>query len=268
MWLHGKPALTVKRYVFWVEDFFETVEDKPLHLVTLDDLHRWQDTLERYAPATQRNAIASIKSLFTFCFELGILRFNVGKAVKPPKVKDTLNERILTETEVQKMIAMEPNSRNVAILKMLYYGALRVSELVALKWRDVSVRPEGGQITVHGKGEKTRMVLLPGRVWDELLMLRGEASENDPIFRSRQHKNGGHLDPSRVTKIVRGAAKRAELGQKVSPHWLRHCHASHALDRNAPVHLIRDTLGHSSLATTSRYLKGRPKESSATFLPL
>ena len=268
MWLHGKPVLTVKRYVFWVEDFFETIDNKPLYLVTLEDLHRWQDTLERYAPATRRNAIASIKSLLTFCFELGFLTFNVGKAVKPLAVKDTLNERILTETEVQKMMAMEPNPRNLAILKMLYYGALRVSELVALKWRDVSVRPEGGQITVHGKGEKTRMVLLPGLVWDELLRLRGEASENDPVFRSRQHKNGGHLDPSRVTKIVRNAAKRAELGKKVSPHWLRHCHASHALDRNAPVHLIRDTLGHSSLATTSRYLKGRPKESSSTFLPL
>jgi integrase/recombinase XerD len=74
----------------------------------------------------------------------------------------TLNERILTESEVQMMIALEPNERNQAILKLLYYGALRVSELVALKWRDMVERQEGGQVTVYGKGGKTRTILLPG----------------------------------------------------------------------------------------------------------
>jgi Phage integrase, N-terminal SAM-like domain len=70
MWLHGKPALTVKRYAFWVKQFFETVKGKPLHLVTLEDMQRWQNTLGQYAPNTQRNALASIKSLLTFGFEL------------------------------------------------------------------------------------------------------------------------------------------------------------------------------------------------------
>ena len=51
-----------------------------------------------------------------------------------------------------------------------------------------------------------------------------------------------------------------------SPHWLRHAHASHALDARAPVHLVRDTLGHASLATTSRYAHARPGDSSALHL--
>jgi hypothetical protein len=54
----------------------------------------------------------------------------------------------------------------------------------------------------------------------------------------------------------------------VSPHWLRHAHASHALDHGAPIHLVRATLGHGSVATTSAYLHARPEDSSARFLRL
>jgi hypothetical protein len=52
----------------------------------------------------------------------------------------------------------------------------------------------------------------------------------------------------------------------MSPHWLRHAHASHALDHGAPIHLVQATLGHSSLATTTAYLHARPGDSSARFL--
>jgi integrase/recombinase XerD len=66
---------------------------------------------------------------------------------------------------------------------------------------------------------------------------------------------------------VRRAAKRAELEvkTKVSPHWLRHAHATHALERGAPIHLVQATLGHASVATTGRYLHARPTDSSARY---
>jgi site-specific recombinase XerD len=67
---------------------------------------------------------------------------------------------------------------------------------------------------------------------------------------------------------VKQAGKRAGLEASVSPHWLRHAHASHALDRGAPIHLVQATLGHASISTTGRYLHARPKESSGRFLPL
>jgi integrase/recombinase XerD len=268
LWLDGRPNSTTRRYLFWANDFAEKTRNKPLHLITLQDAQYWRASLEDLSPNSQRTAVACIKSLFTFGFELGALPFNVTKALKSPYAKDTLNERILTESEVQLMIALELQPRNKAILKLLYYGALRVSELVALTWADMAKRQEGGQVTVYGKGGKTRFILLPEQVWSDLYELRENALDADPVFRSRKRKFGGHLDPSHINKVVKTAALRAGIQKKVSPHWLRHCHASHALDRNAPPHLIRDTLGHSSLATTSRYLKGRPKESSAKFLPL
>ncbi len=64
----------------------------------------------------------------------------------------------------------------------------------------------------------------------------------------------------------RQAAARAGIDGKVSPHWLRHAHASHALERGAPVALVLDTLGHSSVSTTNGYLHARPNDSSARYL--
>ena len=72
---------------------------------------------------------------------------------------------------------------------------------------------------------------------------------------------------SQVRRIVYAAARKAGLEQKVSPHWMRHAHASHALDRSAPIHLVQATLGHASVATTGRYLHARPNASSGEYLP-
>ena len=125
-------------------------------------------------------------------------------------------------------------------------------------------RGEQGQITVFGKGEKTRVILLPPTLWRELLDVRSRAGDDDPVFPSRL--NARQLHPSQVLRIVRAASVRAGIGKKVSPHWLRHAHASHSLDRGAPIHLVQATLGHSSVATTGRYLHARPTESSGKYL--
>jgi len=65
---------------------------------------------------------------------------------------------------------------------------------------------------------------------------------------------------------VKAAAERAGLPASVSAHWLRHAHASHSLERGAPIHFVQATLGHSSVATTGRYLHARPSDSSARYL--
>ena len=93
------------------------------------------------------------------------LQFDVGRALKIPGFRDQLTERILSEPEVLRIISLEPNPRNRAILLTLYAGGFRVSEICSLKWRHLQERDESGQITVFGKGDKTRTVLMPKSVW-------------------------------------------------------------------------------------------------------
>ncbi len=116
-------------------------------------------------------------------------------------------------------------------------------------------------MTAFGKGGKTRVILLSDRAWSELVSLRGTAEGTAPCFPSR---TGKHMDISAVLRAVRRMAVAAGITRPVSPHWLRHSHASHALDRGAPIHLVQATLGHASLATTSRYTHARPTRAPAT----
>ena len=201
--------------------------------------------------------------MLAFGHRIGFLPVDVGALLRLPAVRSRLAERILDEAATQRLFALEPGARNRAMLRLLYAGGLRRSELVGLRWRDLQPREDAGQVTVLGKGGKTRAVLLPAAVWRELAALRGAAGPDDPVFRSRA---GGPLDPSQVLRIVKAAAARAGIAGNVSPHWLRHGHASHALDRGAPVHLVAATLGHASIATTGRYAHARPSDSSSRCL--
>lgn len=265
LWLHGRPALTQAAYRADVARFRALV-GKPLPTVTLGDLQVYADSLAALAPASRARRLAAVKSLLSFGHRLGLLTVDVGRPLRLPAVRNTLAERIITEGETHRLIALEPSPRNRALLKLLYVAGVRVAELCGLRWRELQERDDGGQITVHGKGGKTRVILLPASIWRELEERRGEAGPDVPVFPSR--KWGGHLDPSQVLRIVRAAARRAGIAGDVSPHWLRHAHASHALDRGAPIHLVQTTLGHASVATTGKYLHARPSDSSSRYLAL
>ena len=101
-----------------------------------------------------------MKSLLSFGHRCGYLMVNVGAAVRLPKVKSTLAERILEEGAVQQMLALERNDRDRALLRLLYLGGLRISEVCQLRARDLQPRDDTGQVTVFGKGGKSRAVLL------------------------------------------------------------------------------------------------------------
>jgi integrase/recombinase XerD len=225
MWLHGRPQTTQRAYAYEVQGMLGSLA-KPLRRITLSDLQGYFDTLAGLSPASQARAVNAVKSLFSFAQRIGFLDFNPGAAIRSPKIKNTLAERILPEPQVHRLLALEPYTRNRVLLRLLYAAGCRVSEICSLKWRDVQFRDIAGQITVFGKGGKTRTVLLSADTWRELIAIRKDAHHDAPVFISR--KGEGHLSPSQAWRIVRAAAERAGIKMPVSPHWLRHAHASHA----------------------------------------
>ena len=105
-----------------------------------------------------------------------------------------------------------------------------------------------------------RQAFLPEAVSRTLLGLQGNGGVNDPVFASR--KTGARLTERAVLGIVKRAAAKAGIEAPVSPHWLRHAHASHAIDRGATLPEVQSNLGHGNIATTSGYLHARPESSS------
>ncbi|MDT0631971.1 tyrosine-type recombinase/integrase [Rubrivirga litoralis] len=290
LWLHGKSANTRDAYERDVCAFVDFA-DVPLQRLTLDHLQAWSDALLRagLAASTRSRKLSAVKSLLSFGHRLGYLIYNVGAAVALPKQKDTLAERILPEAAVHRVLAVADATaeggsfvqrRNALALRLFYASGGRVSELAGLRWRDCVERSlergrPTGQVTLYGKGGKTRRVLLSADTWTVLdghrqrEMIGGHAEGGHPVLRSRKAGADGEPRPltrQQLWRVVKHLAKRAGLPDAVSPHFFRHAHASHALDRGAPPHLVQQTLGHASLQTTSRYAHARPDDSSARYL--
>jgi len=228
------------------------------------DLERFAESLagSGLAPISQGRTLAAVRSFFRFAQRIGYCA-NPAGSLDLPRTDNSLSERIMSEEDVGALIAHEPDERNRVLLTILYMGGLRVSEACGLRWRNLQDRGAAGQILVHGKGGRTRAIMLPAAVCGQLTGLRGVAGADAPVFASR---SGKPLERSRVLRIVKEASLRAGIAANVTTHWLRHAHASHALDHGAPIHLVQATLGHRSVATTSRYLHARPGESSARYL--
>jgi integrase/recombinase XerD len=117
---------------------------------------------------------------------------------------------------------------------------------------------------IFGKGRKNRWVKFSVDTWNELKNFRGAATPDDYLFPSRQ---GGGLKPNQVRNIVKAAGERVNAPH-TSPHWLRHSHAGHSVQRKVPLTLLQETLGHESLNTTRNYIAANPSDSSAMHLPV
>jgi integrase/recombinase XerD len=233
LWLEKQPSLhTCSCYRHDSERLLNHAK-RPLSRITLADLQSFAQSLGNagLAPISRARILATIKSLFGFCCRMRYLPVNPAAELALPQYERCLAERIVGEEDVRRMLAADQEPRDRILLQVLYVGGLRVSEACQLRWRNVRPRGNAGQITAYGKGGRTRAIALATGLWSDLASLRGAAGAEDPVFRSR---TGKFLDRGRVRIIVRRAAENAGVEGSVSPHWLRHAHASHALDHGHP----------------------------------
>lgn len=261
LWLAGRPETTqaIYRYSVTLLFTFLGLRSVGLREVTVADIVAWIDTLVG-APATKARHITALKSLLTFGHRTGYTVFNVGQAIRCPKVPDVLHERIVDEETIQDVIKHAKTPRDRALVLVLYYSGGRVSEICGLRFCDI----RGLNVTfVFTKGSKSRTSPLPKFVVDAMLALRTpELPDTAPVFRSYRDKP---VSRGTAWYIVKQIADDA-AAEKMSPHWFRHAHASHSLDRGCPLHLLMKSMGHANVATTSRYLHVKPDQGSSQFL--
>jgi len=145
--------------------------------------------------------------------------------------------------------------RNRALFVVLWRGGLRVSEALSLKPKDVD--PEAGTVRIlNGKGGKARTVGLDPEAFGLLARWmdrrqRLGVGRGAPIFCTLR---GGPVSGSYVRSAIKRMATRAAIEKRCHPHILRHTHAAELMREGVPLNVIQAQLGHSSIATTSRYL--------------
>ncbi len=245
----------------------------PLRAATIEDV---RDALgvvtQGVANSSARQYTLRVKSLLTYAHKLGYTVFNAGAAIKPPREVRALAKRIVGELDVRDLIR-SAKGRDYLIAALLYASGIRVSELVSLNVSDVIKRSDGNmQLHVVGKGGKEREVLLAPSFTDPLAAICEGRPPEQPLFlsysRRRHHlrTDAGRLTTRAVNHLIKRLGRRAKVTAKLSPHWLRHAHASHAIDHGASLPVVAATLGHASIATTSVYLHAKPNASSSANL--
>jgi integrase/recombinase XerD len=265
LWISQKSLTTQKTYITISRQFL-TFAGKELEDIKLEDILLWLESfqLRGYSQNTINNKLAAIKSLFSFGVKTGYLSHHSANIIKTPSPKDALNERILVEMDVKGLIEAASTGRDRIILKLLYILGLRVSELVGLNWSDFKPTEEAIAVTVFGKGHKTRTLLISPQLWSELDSLP-KSDQTDAVFLSRF---GNRLDRHAIHRLIKKAVEKAGINPHTSAHWLRHAHACHSLKNGAGIDLLMKSLGHSSLAVTSRYLHVQPSECTSKFIDL
>jgi integrase/recombinase XerD len=168
LWLKQHGEKTQPEYRRDIRTFFQFT-DKQLREITLLDLQDYKESLAALAKATIARRLGSVKSLLTFCHKTGYTSVNVGAALRSVKVEEKLAERIMSEAQMQRILALETNQRNHAMLRLMYNTGIRVSEVCAITWNDLQERKEGAQIRVFGKGEKECYILLSEETYAELI---------------------------------------------------------------------------------------------------
>lgn len=261
----GYSPHTVRGYLKDLQQFDEYVRAQGLELLGATHAvirgHLGVLAVELSARSRARK-LASIKSFYRFLVRSHRLSKSPAKAVKSPKLPQTL-PKVLPVDEVFALMECPPAKtvlglRDRAILELLYGGGLRVSELCGLSLSDVD--KSSHCVRVMGKGSKERLCPVHAtaiQVLEAYLFRRGEllrlplpAQQPDALFLNYR---GGRLTPRSIGRHLDRYVLTLALARKVSPHALRHTYATHLLAGGADVRSIQELLGHASLSTTQKY---------------
>lgn len=235
---------------------------KPLQAINYADLEAWAQALNG-SINTRRSKIYTVKSLFRFAHRLGYIRVNPAEMLEAPAKEETKHRKMLSEEEVIALVHSDLSARDEAILRILYSSGCRVSELINLRWQDVIAQGDKAILVIRGKGSKTRESGISAAAYRSLLNIKPTIGLDvaDYVFKSRQNRQ---MDRTTVNWLFSRLSKK--IGHKISPHWFRHSHVSHALARGANPVDVQEQVGHSSLTITTGY--AHKQRSSADYLPI
>jgi integrase/recombinase XerD len=229
----------------------------------------------RLAPASIARGLVAVRSFHRFCASEGLLESDPSEQVGAPRVPQGI-PKALDEREIDGILhsveGQAPRAqRDRAILEVLYATGVRISELVGLDLGDVDL--DDGIARVLGKGDKERVVPMGRAARAELgrYCADGRLALRSPRARRRDadavflNARGGRLTRQGCWQIVRRAGERVGLGERLSPHVLRHSCATHMLDHGADIRVVQELLGHSSVSTTQVYTKVSPERLRAVY---
>ena len=173
-----------------------------------------------------------------------------GCQIRRPRREIKLPE-ILSLKETLRLVDFPRNLKHRTILNLMYSTGIRLNELLMMKPGDIDSKRM--VITVRqGKGKKDRQVSLHSKV---LSLLREYYQYYRPkVYLFEGHKQGIPYSASSLQRLIKRNVQKMGIKKSISAHTLRHCFATHMLEKGVNLRVIQQLMGHNSLKTTSRYL--------------
>ncbi len=214
-----------------------------------------------FATSTRCRRTAAIRMWLRHLKVRHLIQQDPSSLLDPPK-KGRILPKILSEEEVFKLLdeiktETPQDIRDKAMLEVMYGCGLRVSEVCAFKMEDIVA--DGELLRVLGKGGKERLVPFGGAAARALhqymetartTFTKGNLSETH-VFVTRLNKP---FTRQGVFKIIKARAAAVGISaDRISPHVMRHCFASHLLEHGADIRAIQEMLGHADIGTTQVY---------------
>ena len=220
--------------------------DMQIEDLTFNHIKQWNDDMVKICGAsTRRNYLSKMKHLLRYTNKKGITQFDLDDIIYPKEPKRI--PKYLLAQEVKSLIEAAGNDRDRAIISLLFSTAIRVTELTKIDRTDLSY----GTIIIQGKGNKERSVLVDPITQERIeKYLASRTDRLQPLFLTTRNTR---LQKETVERIVRTAGIVAGMKKQVTPHMLRHSHATDLLSNGADIRYIQHSLGHEHISTTMIY---------------
>ncbi len=223
----------------------------------LDHLHALRD--QGLSVHSLCRHLVSIRCFFRFLHRENYLAHDVVAIMESPRLWQLL-PGTLSVREVDRLLAAPSGDdryarRDRVLLQLMYATGMRVSETAQLMMDDVHL--DSNYLRCLGKGNKVRVIPFgapTGQLLSRYLL------EVRPLFTQNQAERhvfltrcGRLFSRKSIWRLIRDAARAADIEKTVSPHTLRHSFASHLLANGASLRVIQEMLGHADIATTQIY---------------
>lgn len=279
-WLYSLTSENTQRaYRRDLHTWFSFLDGGDLDALAAERRHvdLWRSSLDGASSSVARR-LSAVSAFYKYAAAEGMLSGHPVANVKRPRVDaDHSNTRGLTKDEARSLLvaARADGARSHLLAALLLFTGVRISEALRANLSDLQHDAGHRVLIVTRKGGKRAKVALPAQVKVALAEYLGasvaEGSEvattdatsaDAPLFTTR---TGSRWAQSEAFRTVGRLARDAGIEGQVSPHSLRHTHATLALDAGVTLHDLQDSMGHADPRTTRRYdrARGRLEKSSA-----
>lgn len=246
MKLRNYSRKTIKAYTDVYRDLYTAV-GQPLRTLRADQIKLYLETKVDAGLASQ--TIALYANAINFLYLKLYKRSDYEKIRSPKKTKSL--PVVLSKQEIETIANQTKNKKHRLMILLAYAAGLRVSEVIALKVRDLDIAQKYMMVR-QGKGKKDRLTILSDSLLHDLSHLIAGKSGDALVFESER---GGKLTSATPQQVFQMCLRKAGIAKKASFHSLRHSFATHLLENGVDIRYVQELLGHANIKTTQIYTK-------------